>query len=129
MKRGAGAWPRTPRQLIGLLILLTLLRRLHSPKNRIQEIAFRQSPFKGLLSVYHCLGYSLDAIEGDKVREFGSFNTVSRNLVALHCKLVSQAHRPRAVWSRGSDKNLKMNRLAYAGKPFFALGCECGFAF
>ena len=128
MHWGAGQPSRAPSSH-GSLLFLNLAGGLNNPKNSFQKMAFRQSAFEKLLSVYHRPGNSLDAIEGNKVRKFRSLNTVSRNLVALHCKLVSQAYRPRTMRSSGRDKNLKVNRLAQLGKLLFALGCERGFAF
>jgi hypothetical protein len=118
---------RVPRY--SLLFLFSLIVWLNSFENSIKEIAFRQGAFERMLHVNHRFGNGMDAILGNKVREFSGLDTVGRDVFALHCKLMGQAHRPRAMRSRGGDKDLKVNRLAEAGKPLFALRSQAGLAF
>ena len=113
----------------GLLLFFTLIRRLNSLQNGIQKIIFRQRAFERLLTIDHRLGHGLDAILGDKIGKFSGFNTVGRDVFALHCKLVGQADRLRTVGSGGSDKHFKMDRLAQAAQLLFAFRPQAGFAF
>lgn len=75
-----------------------------------------------MFRVDHRLGYSVDAILGNQVGKFSSLDAVGRDVFALQRKLMGQAHRPGTMRSRGSDKNLKVHRLAQSGKLLLALG-------
>lgn len=125
MRAGSATHPK-PHEL---LLLLGLTGGLDGPKNRFQKIILWQRAIEKLLGVDHGLWNCLNAIEGNKVGEFGGFNTIGRNLVAGHGKLVSQAYRLRAVWSRGCDKHLKVNRLGQGGKLLLAFRPQIWFAF
>ncbi len=108
----------------GPLFPFSLTVRLNSLQDRIQEITFRQGTFERLFRVDHCLGYSVDAILGNEVGEFSGLDAVGRDVFALQCKLMGQAHRLGAMGSRGSDKNLEVYRLAQSGKLLLALGTQ-----
>lgn len=111
------------------LILFTLVRGLNSAENSIQEVAFWQSAFKGLLRVNHGLGYGVNAILSDKIRKLSGLNAIGCDELALHCKLMGQAHRLRAMRSGGGNEDFKMKGLAQAGKLLFAFRLKPGFSF
>lgn len=90
---------------------------------------FRQRPFERMLLVDDRPGNRLDAIAGDKVGKLSGLNAIGSDMFAFHGKLVGQAYSLGAVRSRGSDENLKMNRLAEVGELFPALLAQARLAF
>ena len=113
--------------VLGLLSLLAAFRGIGSTEHSFQEMAFRHRSLNRLLAVDDGLGHGVDAVFSGSIREFGSFNTVCCNQVALHRKLVSQAYRPRTMRSGGGDKNLQMNWLADAAKLFLGFRAQSRF--
>jgi hypothetical protein len=112
-----------------LLSFPALIRRLHSPHDRVEEIAFRKRAFQRLLFIDHRLGNGMDTILADKVGKFCGLNAVGRDVLVLHRKLVRQTDRLRTMGSGGSDKDLKVDRLVEAGKLFLALRIQSRVAF
>lgn len=66
------------------------------------------------------LRHSADIEPVGQVGEFHSFNSLRHDERAFHRHLVSEHHGSRAVWSGGSDKNLKVNRI---GQGFQEITC------
>jgi hypothetical protein len=111
----------------GELSFRAFSRRLHGLQNRIQKITLRQRAFKSMLLVDDRLGNGLDTVLANKIGKFSGLNAISRDVLALHCELVGQANRPWAMRSRGSDKDLKVNRLAQVRKLLFAACTQARF--
>jgi hypothetical protein len=80
--------------------------------------------FNHLTLVDHRARHGINAILRCQLRKFGGLNAVGANVLVLQGEAVSQAYRPRAVWSSWGDEDLQVDGLDYLAELLFGLGAE-----